>query len=558
MKRVKQLLGVFALSVFATLFVPNSVKAAEMSDEFKSFLNKNGEFEINASKGTTEDDLNLYLDFTYTNADLPYSVCWDKIADDLNSFELGIYCWEDNGKEERHTVNIKYNYDEKVNKTINEYLNSVIKEKNMFNVYDLELVSYWLNAGVENQDVLALYSGELKKLFDYKNIQVFADGRAGGNDKFITSNMGFGSFQNNGIIYKMVPTLGATAEHVIYIDENVGNTQEEVIAAVQQRIDDYFGKGKVTVEFAGKGIYDLYMDEYEFEIEYWQEQYDILKTQFEQAEADVQLYCDTSLTDFDQNICNSKQQIWSDLFPQVNNAEMQLEYAHIYKESFIEVWNEKDGEYEFLKDAYNDWYFFAHMQLGDLMYSPFFVVKKDSSKMVEPFIKTVDSATNVEINTTATLPLDTTIQANELTSGAEYERILKILNLTDNVTFDLKLYSDSINKYITKLDSGTFEVKIPVPEDFKGKDLVVYYVNEDGKKEEYKVEVKDGYAVFKTTHFSIYTLGYTETAGSDSETSIPEEENPKTFDGISNSILMGTISLIGLIGSAMYLKKEIK
>ena len=554
MKKVKHLLGVFALSMLATLFVPNSVNAAEMSDEFKSFLNKNGEFEINAAKGKTEEDLALYLDFKYSDFD--YSVCWDKVSDDLNSFEFGIHCWGDD--EEKHTVNIKYNYDEKVNKTINEYLNSIIKEQNMFNVYDLELVSYWLNAGVENQDVLALYSGELKRLFDYKNIQVFADGRAGGNDKFITSNMGFGSFQNNGIIYKMVPVLGATAEHVIYIDENVGNTQEEVIAAVQKRIDDYFGKGKVTIEFAGEGIYDLYMEEYDFEIEYWQEQYDILKPQFDQAAADVQLYCDTTLPDFDQNICNSKQQIWSDLFPQVDNAEMYLEYAKGYKESFIEIWNEEDGEYEFLKDAYNDWYFWAHMQLGDLMFSPFFVVKKDSSKMVEPFIKTVDSVTNVEINTSATLPLDTTIQANELTSGTEYERILKILNLTDNVTFDLKLYSDSIDKYITKLDDGTFEVKIPVPENFKGKDLVVYYVNEDGEKEEYKVEVKDGYAVFKTTHFSIYTLGYTETTGSGSGTTIPEEENPKTFDGISNSILMGTISLIGLVGISIYLKKRNK
>jgi len=549
MKKLKHLLGVFVLTMFTTLSVPNSVKAAEMSDEFKSFLNKNGEFEVNAAKGKTEEDLALYLDFKYSNADMDYNVCWDKVSDDLNSFEFGIHCWGDDEKEERHTVNIKYNYDEKVNKTINEYLDSVIKEQNIFKVYDLELVSYWLNTSAENQDVLALYSGELKRLFDYKNIQVFADGRAGGNDKFITSNMGFGSFQNNGIIYKMVPVLGATAEHVIYIDENVGNTQEEIITAVQKRIDDYFGKGKVTIEFAGEGIYDLYMDEYEYEIEYWQEQYDLLKPQFDKAEADVQLYCDTTLQDFDQNICNSKQQIWSDLFPQVTSAESNLEYAHIYKESFIEAWNEEDGEYEFLKDAYNDWFFFAHMQFGDLMYSPFFVVKKDSSKMVEPFIKTVDSTTNVEINTNANLPLDTTIQANKLTSGTEYEKILEILNLTDNVTFDLKLYSNSIDKYITELEDGTFEVKIPIPENFKGKNLVVYYVNKDGEKETYAVETKDGYAVFKTNHFSIYTLGYTETT---------KTENPKTFDDISNSILMGTISLIGLVGTIIYFKKRNK
>jgi len=357
--------------------------------------------------------------------------------------------------------------------------------------------------------------------------------------------MGFGSFQSDGIIYKMVPVLGATAEHVIYIDENVGNTKEEVIAAVQKRIDDYFGKGQVTVEFAGEGIYDLYMDEYEYEIEYWQEQYDILKPQFDQAAADAQLYCDTTQQDFDQNICNSKQQIWSDLFPQVTSAETNLEYAHIYKESFIEAWNEEDGEYEFLKDAYNGWYFWAHMQLGDLMFSPFFVVKKDSSKMVEPFIKTVDSVTNVEISTNATLPLDTTIQAEELTSGTEYEKILEILDVKDSVTYDLKLYSNSTEEYITKLDDGNFEVKIPVPEEFEGKDLMVYYVDKDEKTEEYEVEVKDKYATFTTNHFSIYTLATT------GEEVLP----PQTGDRIVMYFIMCIVSMISLLGISIYSKK---
>ena len=34
-----------------------------------------------------------------------------------------------------------------------------------------------------------------------------------------------------------------------------------------------------------------------------------------------------------------------------------------------------------------------------------------------------------------------------------------------------------------------------------------------------------------------------------------EEENPKTFDGIGISIFMGTISLIGLVGATIYLKR---
>ena len=37
-----------------------------------------------------------------------------------------------------------------------------------------------------------------------------------------------------------------------------------------------------------------------------------------------------------------------------------------------------------------------------------------------------------------------------------------------------------------------------------------------------------------------------------------EEENPKTFDGIGTSILIGTFSLIGLVGTTIYLKKKIR
>lgn len=40
--------------------------------------------------------------------------------------------------------------------------------------------------------------------------------------------------------------------------------------------------------------------------------------------------------------------------------------------------------------------------------------------------------------------------------------------------------------------------------------------------------------------------------------SIQEEENPKTFDNIGSTILMVTISIIGLVGMAIFLKKEIR
>ena len=184
------------------------------------------------------------------------------------------------------------------------------------------------------------------------------------------------------------------------------------------------------------------------------------------------------------------------------------------------------------------------------MFSPFFVVKKDSSKMIEPYVKTVDSVTNVEISTSANIPLDAAIKANKLTSGEEYDRIIKLLDVDDSLTFDLNLYSKSLDRYITSLDDGIFEVRIPIPEKFKGKKLEVFYVGASNEPEKFEVKEENGYAVFNTNHFSIYTLGVT---GDNSNTSVA---NPDTFDNIGSSIIMVIISLFGILGLLVWNKKN--
>ena len=119
--------------------------------------------------------------------------------------------------------------------------------------------------------------------------------------------------------------------------------------------------------------------------------------------------------------------------------------------------------------------------------------------------------------------------------------------------FDLKLFSKSADNYITKLEDGTFEVKLPISEELKDKNLVVYYVTSEGKIEEYEVIVKDGFAIFKTNHFSIYSLAE-KTSSIINESA--DEENPKTFDNVLLYITMGIISLIGLSGATIYLKRN--
>ncbi len=113
----------------------------------------------------------------------------------------------------------------------------------------------------------------------------------------------------------------------------------------------------------------------------------------------------------------------------------------------------------------------------------------------------------------------------------------------------MKLYSNTLEDYITKLDNGTFEVRIPLSEKLAEEDLIVYYVDENDEIEEHEVKKEDGYAVFMTNHFSIYTLAETS--------SNPEITNPPTYDGITTYYILGGVSLLGLILVGLYTKKKI-
>ena len=183
----------------------------------------------------------------------------------------------------------------------------------------------------------------------------------------------------------------------------------------------------------------------------------------------------------------------------------------------------------------------------------FIVVKNDTitNKTVEH--KTADLTTNVTVETkNAIIPLDTQIKVEKLTSGAEYDKIVKILNVEESEMFDIKLYSESTNKYVTKLENGTFEVKIPLDPKFEGKNLVVYYTDEAGKVTEYTVKVKDGYATFTTNHFSIYTLA----VKTNNNTKPEKDETPKT--GIVNTTLAVSILTIISVAGITILKNNKK
>lgn len=220
----------------------------------------------------------------------------------------------------------------------------------------------------------------------------------------------------------------------------------------------------------------------------------------------------------------------------------------------------EDGVFEESSDGH-----VYKMTIGEKSF--YFVIKADTESMYTPTFVSSDVATDVAISANSgTLPLDTLIRVNEITGGDQYEKIMKILALENGEIYDLKLFSQALEKNITKLEDGSFEVRIPLSEKLKGKDLVAYYVDDNGNKEEHEVTIKDGYAVFNTNHFSTYTLAEKVsdiTPPSNNEENKDEQggekdDTPKTGTGIlAIESILGIFAVV-LASAVIIAKKENK
>jgi len=152
----------------------------------------------------------------------------------------------------------------------------------------------------------------------------------------------------------------------------------------------------------------------------------------------------------------------------------------------------------------------------------------------EVSVVTSDVDSDVTISANKTIPLDTLIQVARITSGDDYDKVVKAIKLNNIVVYDLKLYSKT-SGYVTELEDGTFEVKVPMDSSLDPKSVKAYYVDSDGKVTEYDVEVtSDGkYGIFRTNHFSVYTLA--------------SPENPKTYDNVLYYVFGLLFSVTGLV-----------
>lgn len=388
-------------------------------------------------------------------------------------------------------VNINYIYDKNTKKVVDSIVSKL--EERVYNVSDLEIISYWLNGGS-----ILYYSNDLMSTLGYKNFENFSfDVRAGDNSSFNTIEAGILKFIYNDTIYFMADFVEVDGNNIIYVEDNTDSN--DLMKSAQTRIDNYFGKDKVKL--VDTGNLEEFLDSYVLDNQ------DIIDEMYEYNE---------SMKNLPGYVAKTKEEIANQLKDEMRSmvSDILKENEHIYK-----------------------------VIIGDNTY--YTLIRSDSSKMVETTYRTSDILTDVSISSSnKTIPYDALVNVRKITDGETYKKILDILKLTNSEMYDLKLFSKSLDNYVSKLVNGNFEVRIPIKDEYKNKNLVAYYVDDNGKVTEYEVTVKDGYAIFNTDHFSIYTLG------------VKSVNNPQTGDNIINSVILAFVSVISLSGIGIYFYKN--
>lgn len=578
------------------------VVTTTMSDEFKAILNKDGKFVMNSVVPKDEWDAIEFFCESEAMYEKYEGFYWSNFSDDFTECDIS-YNYNDElyMYEETHRVEIVYNYDEDVEAEMNDIMNNLPEPEEssiyFYAVKDMELVNWWVNSNEINHFIR--YSGELKEYIKYKNFYI--DCRAGDFAEFHTWAEGFAPLMCDDVLYGSI-TMGVRGNHIIYLPDNTGDTVEELIEAAQKRIDEYVGAGKVEISYGGQDIYKYFVDRYDADIAFYTEKVEATDAEIERLAglmADCQttmLECENTMNtasnkgmeyedlknqyldlimsdpdnatehqaqvDYYQGLADAEAAKYSKASEEWDVAQSQyyeymslkekcqiidkepnqneLDWAKDGKKRFIDGYNNEDGEFYYLQSAEGDYWF--NMTIGDVEHM--FIVAKDSDSMITPEYKSSDVKTDVTVSSTDTsIPLDTSINVEKLTSGDAYKNIIDLLGVEDNETFDIKLFSNSLDNYITKLANGKFQVKIPIGAIWKNKSLIVYYVDADKQIHEYEVNVAEGYAAFETDHFSVYTLAAKDEVGIEVENGKAEITEDIVNDAITNAGTSDTVIL---------------
>ncbi len=176
-----------------------------------------------------------------------------------------------------------------------------------------------------------------------------------------------------------------------------------------------------------------------------------------------------------------------------------------------------------------------------------FQYSPQKTKNVNPSqnVTKTDNNTNIKLETTiGIVPENTILEVKPIIEGTTFENIKKVLfNVNKFEIFDITLKSNGVEIQ----PNGKVKISIPIPEGFDTSKLLIYRVEENGNKVEYKVNVVTignvKYAQFETDHFSKYVLAEVE------QNSKEKDDTPKTgsINTISYVEILAIISILGII-----------
>ena len=515
MKKIVKYLFMIVLTLFITPMITN---ASKLSDHVVD-----GKFVFDSVKPKTAEDLYLIYENIYYEGFEDYDAYHFYFLENTCNSDLTKCTFVEsvNGVETQKEYEIVYNYDENVKKVVDRIVKNLPANKQTYELTDLELVAY-VNSGLPDSKI-ASFCSEIKKYIEYMNFSI--DVRYGDGDPFITLGGGSTIFIYDGVVYHFdINPIEVVSHHVFYVPDDT----TDVVSVMMDRLNK---------NFAGWNFEIKEMTPEEFIEDYRQYLYS----------EDVYCYNNRAACYIEPNMSTYQEMEQYSTAEAYADAKNQYNVEHVINDLYVNETSQSLSEnYHYVMNEDKIYRVFVNgKEIFKDRLPLYFIVKKDSSKVKDNTFISVDSESNVQIKTDETIPLDTLIKVSRITSGDLYDKILKLLSLTDADIFDLTLFSNSLGKNITKLDNGTFEVGIPISDKLKGKKLAVYYIDENDNIVKFKVNIKDDFAIFNTNHFSVYTLAEDTDGVVEAATEEKKINNPATNDNIGIYIILSTVTLLG-------------
>ena len=368
---------------------------------------------------------------------------------------------------------------ENVKKVVDRIVKNLPVNKQTYELTDLELVAY-VNSGLPDSKI-ASFCSEIKKYIEYMNFSI--DVRYGDGDPFITLGGGSTIFVYDGVVYHFdINPIEVVSHHVFYVPDDT----TDVVSVMKERLNR---------NFAGWNFEIKEMTPEEFIEDYRQYLYSDDVYCYNNREA---CYIEPNMSTYEEMEQYATAEAYAD-------AKNQYNVEHVINDLYVNETSQSLSEnYHYVMNEEKIYRVFANGKDTFKDRLPlYFIVKKDSSKVKDNTFISVDSESNVQIKTDETIPLDTLIKVSRITSGDLYDKILKLLSLTDADIFE----NDNIVKF--------------------------------------KVNIKDDFAVFNTNHFSVYTLAEDTDEVVETTTEEKKINNPATNDNIGIYIILSTASLLG-------------